>query len=304
MNMIKEYITEFVSFLINQVQSIGITDVIDILLVSVVFYFAYRYIRDRRAGKLAAGIIVLVLLQLFSGILELTAMQFIMENVFQVGLIAIIIVFQPELRSMLEKVGGEPLKSLKSIGEQKENTQLSAMINALCETACDLSKEKTGALIVVERTTKLGEYIKSGTVINADLVPYMLKNIFFNKAPMHDGAVIIRDMRIYAAGCFLPLSTNNEIIKDLGTRHRAAIGMSENSDAIVIVVSEENGTISMALEGKLKRNFDYLSLKKELTSLLTDEEKQSKKAAKATVKTKRIPRFKEVNLNDDEPKLK
>ncbi len=298
MNTIKEYITEFVSYLFNQVKAIGINDIVDILLVSVIFYLAYRYIRDRRAGKLAAGIIVLVLLQLFSEILELTAMHFIMQNVFQVGLIAILIVFQPELRTMLEKVGGEPLKSLKSIGEQKENTQLSAMITALCETACDLSKEKTGALIVIERTTKLGEYIKSGTVINADLVPYMLKNIFFNKAPMHDGAVIIRDMRIYAAGCFLPLSTNNEIIKDLGTRHRAAIGMSENSDAIVLVVSEENGTISMALEGKLKRNFDYITLKKELTELLTDEAAKNKKSAKPSILNKRSSRFKEVNLSD------
>lgn len=293
MGTIREYISEFVSYLINQVTSIGINDLVDIILVSVVFYLAYRYIRDRRAGKLAVGIIVLVLLQLFSELFELSAMHFIMQNVFQVGLIAILIVFQPELRTMLEKVGGEPLKSLKSIGEQRENTQLATMISALCETACDLSKEKTGALIVIERTTKLGEYIKSGTVINADLVPYMLKNIFFNKAPMHDGAVIIRDMRIYAAGCFLPLSTNTEIIRDLGTRHRAAIGMSENSDAIVLVVSEENGTISMALEGKLKRNFDYITLKKELTELLSDESSKSKINVKASLLNRRIGRNKE-----------
>ena len=145
------------------------------------------------------------------------------------------------------------------------------MINEVTEAACDMSLDKTGALIVIERTTKLGDIIKTGTIVNADTTAFLIRNIFFKNAPLHDGAMIIRDDRIYAAGCFLPLSTNNDIIKDLGTRHRAAIGMSENSDAVIVVVSEENGTISIAVEGELKRNFSYNSLKAELTRLLLNE---------------------------------
>ena len=142
------------------------------------------------------------------------------------------------------------------------------MAESVCTAVCDLSLDKTGALIVFERSTKLGEYIRSGTVVNADISPRMIKNIFFNKAPLHDGALIIRAGRLYAAGCFLPLATSNDINRDLGTRHRAAIGMSENSDALVVVVSEETGTISLAKGGELRRDFDYSTLYKELMAEL------------------------------------
>ena len=152
-------------------------------------------------------------------------------------------------------------------------------ITAICEAASELSREYTGALIVIERSTPLGEIIKTGTVINADVNVSLLKNIFFNKAPLHDGAVIIRGGRICAAGCFLPMSTNDDIIKDLGTRHRSAIGMSENSDAIIIVVSEETGTISLAIDGQLRRNYDYNTLKTELSNLLRDDDAEKKSKA-------------------------
>jgi diadenylate cyclase len=151
----------------------------------------------------------------------------------------------------------------------------------------ELSRDSTGALIVVERDTPLGDIAKTGTVVNADIGVALIKNIFFNKAPLHDGAMIIKNQRVYAAGCFLPLSTKEDIIKDLGTRHRAAIGMSENSDAIVIVVSEETGTISLAVDGKLRRNYDYSTLKKELKHILGEnavenaEEKNIGKKKKA-----------------------
>ncbi|MGN1129329.1 MAG: diadenylate cyclase CdaA, partial [Candidatus Flemingiibacterium sp.] len=216
-----------------------------------------------------------------SNLLNMHAMQFILHNVFQVGVIAVIIVFQPELRSALEKMGSEPLKGLRSIGEAKsgERAQTLAMISEVTEAVCDMSLDKTGALIVIERTTKLGDIIKSGTVINANPTAFLIRNIFFNKAPLHDGAMVIRDDRLYAAGCFLPLSTNNDIIKDLGTRHRAAIGMSENSDAVIVVVSEETGTISIAVEGQLKRNYSYNTLKSELTGLLISDETQQKKSS-------------------------
>ncbi|MBO7176762.1 MAG: DNA integrity scanning protein DisA nucleotide-binding domain protein, partial [Clostridia bacterium] len=146
---------------------------------------------------------------------------------------------------------------------------LTHAVDNLCEAVCDLSLYKTGALIVIERSTKLCEYIKPADEINATLSPLLIRNLFFNKAPLHDGAVIIRDMRIQAAGCLLPLSTNEEIDKNLGTRHRAGIGITEVSDAVVIIVSEETGVISLACGGALKRNFNYNSLKKELLSQLS-----------------------------------
>jgi diadenylate cyclase len=268
-----EYIRPALSYLWSIITRITLIDIIDIAIVAFLFYYIYKFIRERRAGKLAAGILILLFILILSNVLNMHVMQFILQNVFQVGIIAIIILFQPELRSALEKVGAEPLKSLRSIGEPKSggSAQTIAMINEVTEAVCDMSLDKTGALIVIERTTKLGDIIKSGTLINANPTAFLIRNIFFNKAPLHDGALIIRDDRLYAAGCFLPLSTNSDIIKDLGTRHRAAIGMSENSDAVVLVVSEETGTISMALEGQLKRNLSYNSLKTELSALLVTE---------------------------------
>ena len=200
------------------------------------------------------------------------AIQFVFKNFYQVGITAIIIVFQPELRAALEKMGGAaPLTSLKGLGsgENRDMVALTHAVDNLCEAVCDLSLDKTGALIVIERSTKLGEYIKPGDEINSVLSPMLVRNIFFNKAPLHDGAVIIRDMRILAAGCLLPLSTNSEIDKNLGTRHRAGIGITEVSDAVVIIVSEETGIISLAVGGELKRNFNYNSLKKELLGQLS-----------------------------------
>ena len=276
-----ENIKSFASYIWNIIRDIGIVDIIDIAIVAILFYYIYKFIRERRAGKLAAGILILLLVLLLSNLLNMHAMQFILHNLFQVGIIAVIIVFQPELRSALEKMGSEPLRSLRSIGESKsgERAQTLSMISEVTEAVCDMSLDKTGALIVIERATKLGDIIKSGTVINANPTAFLIRNIFFNKAPLHDGAMIIRDDRLYAAGCFLPLSTNTDIIKDLGTRHRAAIGMSENSDAVIVVVSEETGTISMAVEGQLKRNFSFNSLKNELTGLLLAESEPQKKAA-------------------------
>lgn len=251
---------------------IGVMDVIDILLLTVVFYYIYRFVRDRRAGKLAIGLLLIMGIMACSEIFHMRAIQFVFKNFYQVGITAIIIVFQPELRAALEKMGGAaPLTSLKGLGggENRDMVALTHAVDNLCEAVCDLSLDKTGALIVIERSTKLGEYIKPGDEINATLSPMLVRNLFFNKAPLHDGAVIIRDMRIQAAGCLLPLSTNEEIDKNLGTRHRAGLGITEVSDAVVIIVSEETGIISLACGGELKRNFNYNSLKKELLSQLS-----------------------------------
>lgn len=246
-------------------------DLLDILIVSIMIYYVVKFIRDRRASKLAIGICLILAMLFISNVLMMRTMKFLLSNIVQVGLIALLIIFQPELRSALEKVGGTSFKTLKNTVAPKDKDHSKAKTDGIaniCQAVCELSQEYTGALIIIERNTPLGDIIKTGTIINADICVSMLKNIFFNKAPMHDGAVVIRNNRVYAAGCFLPISTNDDIIKDLGTRHRSAIGMSENSDAVVIVVSEETGTISVALNGELRRNYDYNTLKNELTSLL------------------------------------
>ncbi len=251
------------------VKTIGILDMVDILLLTFVLYFVYCFIRDRRAGKLLIGLGCVLCLSLLGEFFDLPATSFVFNDFRQIGMIAVLILFQPELRGALEKVGGTPLSSIRSMtSDSRELALVNAEIDAVCTAASDLSRDKVGALIAIERSTKLGEYVKSGVFIDATISPYILRNIFFNKAPLHDGAVIIRAGRICAAGCFLPLSTQDDLNKELGTRHRAALGLSEMSDAIVIVVSEENGIISMAVDGNLERNYNYNSLKQALNRLL------------------------------------
>ncbi len=251
-------------------KQINAWDVIDILLVSILIYYLFCFLRLRRAGKLVAGILVLVAIRFIGAFLEFKTIVYLMDHLFEVGLIALIVLFQPELRSLMEKVGGAPIRNAKSnAASRNENS-----ITSLCTACSTLSKDKVGALIVLERRTRLGEITDSGTVLDADLSSALLCNIFQDKAPLHDGAVVVRNGRIYAAGCFLPLSTNQEIIRDLGTRHRAAIGMTENSDAIVLIVSEETGTISVACNGSLTRNYDYISLARELSRLLGESKKE------------------------------
>ncbi|MBR2353459.1 MAG: diadenylate cyclase CdaA [Clostridia bacterium] len=275
--------------MIEPVRGMEIVDVFDILILTFILYFLYRFVRDRRAGKLLIGLGLVFVISLVSDAFDMLALRFIFRDIRQLGLIAILILFQPELRSALEKVGGTPLSGIRNItGETRDISALNAEIDALCSAASDLSRDKLGALIAIERSTKLGEYVKSGVFVDASLSPYVLRNIFFNKAPLHDGAVIIREGRICAAGCFLPLSTQEDIDKDLGTRHRAAIGLSEASDAIVIVVSEETGLISLAIDGKLERNFNYNTLKQRLNGLLaTDNPGDHRKHRKEKIRAKK-----------------
>ena len=275
--------SEFVSFFntwistaFAQLSMIGIKDVIDITIVSVLFYYVYKFIRDRRAGKLAGGLILLGAVLVIAELFGFETLKFIFGNIFQVGLLAIVIIFQPELRAALEKVGGESLRGISNIKVKTNDAELERSIDSLCDAVFDLSSTKTGALIVLENTTKLGDIIKTGVTINADLTSSLIKNIFFNKAPLHDGAMVIRDLRIHSCGCFLPLTENTEISKDLGTRHRAALGMSEASDSKVIVVSEESGIVSVAFNGKLTRRYDRSTLKNELMAFYSPANIESK----------------------------
>ena len=248
---------------LRQFKMFGLNDAIDILVVSVMLYYVYKFIKDRRAGKLAGGLLLLGGILVISELFELQTLRYIFANIFQIGLLAIVIIFQPELRAALEKVGGESLKGIVGI-KTKTTSSDNHEIEALCEAVFDLASTKTGALIVLENTTKLGDIIKTGVVVNSDVTAPLIKNIFYNKAPLHDGAMIIRDFRILAAGCFLPLTESTELSKDLGTRHRAAVGMSESSDSKVIVVSEETGIVSVAYNGKLRRRYDIETLKNEI----------------------------------------
>ena len=183
------------------------------------------------------------------------------------SLLALVVLFQPEMRSALEKMGGSSLKGLKNISESKDNSVWMLAIREVSTAAAQMAAEKTGALIVFERGTRLGEIAATGTVCDAQVSAYLLRNMFFNKAPLHDGAVLLRDGRIHAAGCLLPL-TQQDINRDLGTRHRAAIGLSENSDAAVVVVSEETGVISVAVDGYLTRGYNADTLRSRLTELV------------------------------------
>ncbi|MBQ8448066.1 MAG: diadenylate cyclase CdaA [Clostridia bacterium] len=268
---------QFIGHAFTQFLTIGPVDVIDIALVAVIIFFVIKFISDKRAGKLAIGICMILFLLVISQIFQMSATNFLFSNIAQFGVILLVVVFQSEIRSALEKIGGagKELKILPGNKDGKGNRRFGA-ISTLCEAVQELARDYTGALIVIERDTPLGDIAKTGTVVNADIGVAIIKNIFYNKAPLHDGAMIIKNQRVYSAGCFLPLSTKDDIIKDLGTRHRAAIGMSENSDAIVIVVSEETGTISMAVDGKLRRNYDYSSLKKELNRILNDNPEEAK----------------------------
>ena len=251
------------------IEHISVLAVIDILLLTVILYFVYLFVRERRAGRLLIGLVCVFVLSLLGDAFDLPATRFVFSDFRQIGVIAILIIFQPELRSLLEKVGGTPVSGIRTItSESKDISILSAEIDSICTAVSDLARDKTGALIVIERSTKLGEYIKSGVTVDAALSPHLLRNLFFNKAPLHDGAVILRTGRVCAAGCFLPLSTREDLDKDLGTRHRAALGMSECSDALVVVVSEETGVISLAVDGELQRNYNYNTLKQELLARL------------------------------------
>lgn len=278
----------FFTYVADPVMNIRPKDIVDILLLSLVLFFVYRLIRDSRAWKLLVGVGILLIISIAADTFNMNALDFIFGNIQQLGIIAILILFQPELRMALEKVGGTPITGIKSITtESQALAAQSADIDAICTAVNDLSRDKVGALIVIERSTKLGEYVKSGVIVDAAISPYIFRNIFFNKAPLHDGAVIVRNNRLCAAGCFLPLSTKNDINKDLGTRHRAAIGITEISDAVVIVVSEETGTVSLSVDGNLERNFNYSSLKQALNKYLVTSSISDAKLARGKQKGKK-----------------
>lgn len=247
-----------------------VSDTIDILLVALFVFFVIRLVRDSRAEQFVRAIILLLFLYGVAVVLELTTVQFMLKAVFDNGLLLLIVVFQPEARRALERAGHSRqgifrmFGGLGAVDNAAVIDQWNKAIDSTVVALGELQKQKMGALIVMERTTRLGEIVRSGTILEADPSSALISAVFFNNAPLHDGAMIIRDGRVYAAACILPLSENLQISRELGTRHRAGVGMSENSDAIVIILSEETGVISVAEGGELQRNFDAEALAKTL----------------------------------------
>ena len=258
-------------FFDNIVTSIGLNDILDIIIVAFIFYKILEFIKETRAQQLIKGLLVLVAAFFLSDFFNLYALNWLLRGTMTVGAIALVVVFQPELRRALEYVGRS--KIVKAPFGQLDKEKAKTITDEFVKAVSACSSTKTGALIILERETSLTEIAESGTEINADISAQLLMNIFYEGAPLHDGAVIIRGDQIYAASCVLPLTNNKELNKSLGTRHRAGIGITEHSDAIALIVSEETGIISMAVDGKLTRFLDAKNVEKTLLNLyLSDKE--------------------------------
>ena len=254
-------------FFYNILTGIGIMDIIDIAIVAYLIYRILMFIRSTRAEQLLKGLIVLVVITLASGLLNLHTLNWILRGIMTLGAVALVVVFQQELRRGLEYLGRT--KFLKGSGMDKDKAK--HITHEFIRAIETFSKDRTGALIVLERDTALSEMTESGTIINAEISAELLGNLFYEGSPLHDGAIIIRRDKVYAAGCVLPLTQNTDIGKELGTRHRAGIGITEHSDAVTLIVSEETGIISMAVDGKLQRFLDPKTVEKALLQLYLNE---------------------------------
>ena len=263
---------------INYISIAGINDLIDIIVVAFIIYKLISLLRDTAAERLIKGIVILFILTQVVSWLKLSALTYLTQTLFTYGAIALLVIFQPELRRILEQLGKGQLQRFIT-GSEVDETAIEQAINQTVIACEAMSWTRTGVLMVFERQEKLGEIISTGTTVDAAPSSELLKNIFYPKSPLHDGAAIVREGRVYAAACVLPLSGNQNLSRDLGTRHRAAVGMSEGSDAVVVVVSEETGTISVAIGGMLKRHLTPEMLRRILTAELipNDNDKITKK---------------------------
>ncbi len=260
------------SAFIENIKLIRIRDILDVALVAYIIYKGIKLVSETRAVSLIKGIIILILATQISGWLSLNSINFLLINTMEVGLVALLVVFQPELRRALEKMGRSNIGKLITMTESENESTVSKVVYAVSA----MQSTKTGALLVFERDIKLGDVAKTGIAINSDVSPELIINIFVPNTPLHDGAVIIGQNKVKAAACFLPLTQDNTLSQQLGTRHRAAIGMSEVADCVVVVVSEETGRISIALNGKLERNLTIPELEKTLKELLIQKEEDFK----------------------------
>jgi diadenylate cyclase len=263
---------DVIKLMLGTIRNISIFSVLDIIVVAFIFYKLYMLIKETRAEQLLKGIVLIFILIPISHFSNLTMLNWILNKTITIGVLTIVIIFQPEIRRALEHLGSTAFTD-KHIFENEE--VMEKIITEIVNAVENLSKSKTGALIVIEQKTGIAEIIKTGTTLDAAISTALLENIFVVNTPLHDGATVIRNNRIIAAGCFLPLTDSDRVSKKLGTRHRAAIGITESSDALTIIVSEETGTISLAVNGRLVRNYDRDKLKKVLVQIIRN--RQSKK---------------------------
>ena len=269
---------ELVSMIVNALRNISISACIDIVVVAFIFYKGYFLIKETRAEQLLKGIALIIVP--ISYLFNLSMLYYILNKTLAIGVLSVVIIFQPEIRRALEHLGRSAFEDKHGFEDEE---QMNKNVNEIVEAVINLAETKTGALIAIEQGTGLGELIASGTEIDSKISANLLENIFVINTPLHDGATIIGKGRIIASGCVLPL-TNQDINKKLGTRHRAAIGLSEISDALVIVVSEETGIISLAINGRLTRNYDRDRLKIILLKIMEERENKRVKTAGKKVK--------------------
>lgn len=280
LNKVFEAIASWWEWMVSIAMNFQFKDAVDIIIVAFLIYGVVKLVRETRAGQLVKGLFLLVVLFIISSYFNLVMVSRVLAYFFQFAFVAILIVFQPEIRKALEQVGrnnvGQSIAAVVTGRDRSyDRAQIRKAINAVVDGVGILQQLKMGALIVFERKTKLGDIIETGTQINCEPSGQIVGNIFFNKAPLHDGAMIIRDGMIHAAGCILPLTKNTSVSAELGTRHRAALGVSEESDAVVVVVSEETGQISVAVNGVLARRFTRDTLRDVLEGYLIPQEEAS-----------------------------
>lgn len=271
----------FYKLTVNILKNMSINSILDILVVSFIFYKAYVLIEETRAEQLLKGLVLIVILIPISGILKLNMLNFILNKTLTIGVLSVVIIFQPEIRRALEHLGRSAFEDIHSSRPIENRNEV---IEEITTAVDNLAATKTGALIVMEQGTGLSDILSTGTIIDAKVSASLLENIFVVNTPLHDGATIIRKGRIHASGCVLPLTNNTKINKKLGTRHRAGLGISENSDALVIIVSEETGVISLAVNGKLTRNYDKQKLKNILTRIMDNRDSKKVKSLEERVK--------------------
>ncbi len=256
------------------------SDLLDVLFVTFIIYEAIKFIRGSRSLHLIKGLAFLGLLYLLVKLTGMEASEFLLSSLFQNALLILVVLFSPEIRNILERFGRRSITDFSFFSFKNDSAYQEAvtdLVNDFCKAAGEMSETKTGALVVFEREAPLNEVTKSGTILDARSSTELFNGIFFKNSALHDGAVVVKDAKIYAAGCILPLTQNNAISSDLGTRHRAAIGMSEQSDAVVVIVSEETGYISVAINGKLQRDVKTSNLREILLSnLISNDDKKNK----------------------------
>ena len=287
---------EYIKTLIQTLVNIQFSDILDIIIVAFLIYKLLPVLRSTGTGRIAGVVATVIVIAWMTGLLKLHTLSWILNQLLAVGLLAVVVLFQPELRRTIDHISNMGWKKLFTPNKTEQE-----MIPVIAQTvrACEaMSHERVGALIVFARDNRLDEYFKTGTLIDGEVSDQLIRNIFFPKAALHDGAMIIRDARVMAAACVLPLSASERLSADLGTRHRAAVGMSEVSDAVVVVVSEETGAISVAVGGMLKRHLAPQTLERLLRNELCPEEPEQKENLVLRLRQKLLKKDKEGQNNE------